>query len=359
MKSIQWSDWKSIINMIINLIINLIIFYTFVIKRYISWDIIINDKLSYNNHKNLNDFIRIFSEYYSQIMWSFMIIYQYVYMRTIVQSMNSSIFRKIFGYKHHSLIVFATITAIFLPFTIHYINLFLSTKYDFFSLFLGYCIDRLFFMPLIIIGYVKYATNKLLELYLIQQINLNQNKFSTQNEHMQCRKIRELARINRYFSKILSPLLLVCSISINLDMISFFFWHTKNSPFLITFLSLLSFWICFAYVAYQDKQIDRLLKKIIKILQINQFKCCCRCHQYRQFNRRKNRSIDNDRKTSITKSFYCSHNVRHIEFYKEYLNDFHLTLFNICRIDFSFLFNSILFTMTFIILSLQILNIVK
>ena len=337
MKSIQWSDWKSIINMIINLIINLIIFYTFVIKRYISWDIIINDKLSYNNHKNLNDFIRIFSEYYSQIMWSFMIIYQYVYMPSIVQSMNSSIFRKIFSYKHHSLIVFATITAIFLPFTIHYINLFLSTKYDFFSLFLGYCIDRLFFMPLIIIGYVKYATNKLLELYLIQQINLNQNKFSTQNEHRQCRKIRELARINRYFSKILSPLLLVCSISSTLNMIS-----------------LLSFWNCFAYVAYQDKQIDRLLKKIIKILQINQFKCCCRCHQYRQFNRRKNRSIDNDRKTSITKSFYCSHNVRHIEFYKEYLNDFHLTLFNICRIDFSFLFNSILFTMTFIILSLQI-----
>ncbi|XP_075677084.1 uncharacterized protein LOC142645222 [Dermatophagoides pteronyssinus] len=85
MKSIQWSDWKSIINMIINLIINLIIFYTFVIKRYISWDIIINDKLSYNNHKNLNDFIRIFSEYYGQIMWSFMTIYQYVYMPSIAR----------------------------------------------------------------------------------------------------------------------------------------------------------------------------------------------------------------------------------------------------------------------------------
>nr|XP_027194326.1 uncharacterized protein LOC113789039 [Dermatophagoides pteronyssinus] len=81
MKPIDWSEWKSITNVIINLIINVNIAYTYVIKRKLSWE---TNKS--NEYKNLSNFIRIFSDHYGQLMWLFTTIYQYVNMRSIKSS---------------------------------------------------------------------------------------------------------------------------------------------------------------------------------------------------------------------------------------------------------------------------------
>ena len=92
MKTLQFSSLKSIINAIINLTLNGIIFYSYVIKRYFEWEIVLENSNYYDNRK-FHNFILIFSTYYCQIFWLFITIYHYIYLRSIVQSMSSSIFQ--------------------------------------------------------------------------------------------------------------------------------------------------------------------------------------------------------------------------------------------------------------------------
>ena len=84
--------------------------------------------------------------------------------------------------------------------------------------------------------------------------------------------------------------------------------------------------------------------------------CCGYCHQYRLFQKLYQSiddSIDGDGKKFIIKSYYCSHNIKHLEFFQEYSLDFQINLFQICSMNFTFLLKSFLFTILFIILSLQ------
>lgn len=363
MKPIEWCEWKSITNVIINLIINVNIAYTYVIKRKLSWE---TNKS--NEYKNLSNFIRIFSDYYGQLMWSFITIYQYVNMRSIVNKMESLIFKKIYRYKYHLFIFYGITSIIMAPVTFNeFLLIFDDKKHpNFFekcySTLIGYLINQSFMMPLILMAYVKYATVEILK-----SISINWNKNMIRNEYRKSwmfnynsnykQELQELAIINQYFSRILSPLLLICVISVNLDMITLFFWNLNKSEFLFTFIILTSYWNYLFYVIYLDNQIDKLMEKIIKNIQNNQCKCCGQCHQFRllNFDKLSHRinNNDNEKISIIIKSFYCSNNIRYIEFFEQYFEDFHINLFNICRIDFLFLFNSCLFTMSFIILSLQ------
>ncbi|XP_075586788.1 uncharacterized protein LOC124490292 [Dermatophagoides farinae] len=343
MKPLRWSNWPSIINVIINLIINGIIFFIFFLNNQLTWQ---NSTNSFNNndYKSLIKFIFIFSDHYEQVLWLLITIYQYIYMRSIVRSMSSSIFTTIYHHKRHLFIVYGITLTIMAPaslqeFSIIFFGSRLNIFENFCFAFIAYCINHSFLMPLIIMTYVKYATIVSLK-SITNQINMNWNE---------CMKIKQLATINRYFSQMLSPLLLFCVISFNLDIITLFFLVKKRKKFLLEFLLLSSFWNYLAFVLYLDKRIDELLENIIKNINNSQLKCCGQCHQYRQIN------CHHFSNSGLMKSFYCSRNVRSIEFYYQYLDDFHINLFNICRIDFVFLFDSCLFTISFIILSLQTL----
>ena len=227
-------------------------------------------------------------------MWSFITIYQYVNMRSIVNKMESSIFKKIYRFKYHLFIFYGITSIIMAPVTFNeFLLIFDDKKHpNFFekcySTLIGYLINHSFIMPLILMAYVKYATVEILK-----SISINWNQNMIRNEYRKSwmfnnsnykQELQELAIINQYFSRILSPLLLICVISVNLDMITLFFWNLNKSEFLFTFIILTSYWNYLFYVIYLDKQIDKLMENIIKNIQNNQYKCCGQCHQFRLLN---------------------------------------------------------------------------
>ncbi|KAH7639724.1 hypothetical protein HUG17_3757 [Dermatophagoides farinae] len=369
MKTLQFSSLKSIINAIINLTLNGIIFYSYVIKRYFEWEIVLENSNYYDNRK-FHNFILIFSTYYCQIFWLFITIYHYIYLRSIVQSMSSSIFQHIYRHKYHLFTISGITSIIMAPVTMNeFYAIFFGTKSNIFetlySVLIRYCINNQFLVPMMIMTYVKYATIVSLKSIITIDADDVQHhhgrrksskwiKKQLDNERIKRMKIKQLAVMNRYFSRMLSPLLLFCVISYNLDMITFFFWQLKRSRFFFNFLTLTSFWNYFAYIVFLDNRIEKLLEKIIKNVTTNsQFKCCGQCHQYRLLNRF--RLDDDGQILSPINSFYCSQIAHCIEFYNQYSEDFHMNVFDIFHLNFVFMFDSCLFAISFIILSLQTL----
>ena len=166
------------------------------------------------------------------------------------------------------------------PVTINeFYAIFFGTKSNIFetlySVLIRYCINNQFLVPMMIMTYVKYAT--IVSLKSITTIDADDVqhhhgrrksskwiKRQLDNERIKRMEIKQLAVMNRYFSRMLSPLLLLYVITYNLDMITFFFWQLKRSRFFFTFLTLTSFWNYFAYIVFLDNRIEKLLEKIIK-----------------------------------------------------------------------------------------------
>ncbi|KAH9412820.1 hypothetical protein DERP_009802 [Dermatophagoides pteronyssinus] len=136
-------------------------------------------------------------------------------------------------------------------------------------------IDHPFLMPMLLMVYVKYATIESIKLInynddidsIDSQTSIGQqqedNRIIKLNmERIKLEKFQNLAKLNRKFSGILSPLLLICIIAFNIDMITFFFWNINEPDFFETFLALSSYWLYLTYVIYLDEKIQKLLKKI-------------------------------------------------------------------------------------------------
>ncbi|XP_075586809.1 uncharacterized protein LOC142597297 isoform X2 [Dermatophagoides farinae] len=306
------------------------------------------------------------------------IVYTIIHFATIIgnckrinQLLREKSLEIVYHDKQNSINVFIVIGSLYilfcLPLSMMLIDDFFNTPWFIIMkvLFLLFYINFIYYYTWIVVFYVKHATFKRLKMIyddlsssssLSLRITDDQNQNQNQKQQKCKRKklfneIQLLARNNRHTNELLSMPLSIFFISTFIDVVGTFYYFLDKNEFFMFIFYLIVMFPFLIYIVHLNDQNEMIFQQIIQIIYRKNVKNMfpVNTDNYRST---KHILLAKTNLKMKQKKFFLQQ-MRIKEFFDVYVDDFHLNIYQLFRIDQKFFLLYSLSLLAYIVLSLQ------